>query len=172
MSDTRRAAMLDALADHVLAHGLAASSLRPLAKAAGLSDRMLLYHFKDKNAVLAATLATIASRLTVMLGDAVAAPMPLPEVRARLVPLLLGDALWPYMRVWLEMAALAAQGDALFAEVGEAIGRGFYAWGYAQVAAPTPERRAIDAAQLLTSLEGMVLLKSIGMEDVARLAAG
>ena len=39
--EDRRALLLGKLADHVLAHGLSASSLRPLAKAAGTSDRML-----------------------------------------------------------------------------------------------------------------------------------
>jgi len=38
----RHDALIDWLADHVLAHGLSASSLRPLAKAAGTSGRMLL----------------------------------------------------------------------------------------------------------------------------------
>jgi AcrR family transcriptional regulator len=109
-SGERHAVLVGALADHVLAHGLSASSLRPLAKAAGVSDRMLLYYFKDKAEVMAASLALIAQRLTVILDAAAGAPVPLAALRARLAPVLLADALWPYMRLWLEMAALAAQG--------------------------------------------------------------
>ena len=45
----KRAALIDKLADHVLADGLLHASLRPLAKAVGTSDRMLLYYFKDKD---------------------------------------------------------------------------------------------------------------------------
>jgi AcrR family transcriptional regulator len=52
-SDDRLSLLLDRLADYVLAHGLTASSLRPLARAAGTSDRMLLYYFADKDAVMA-----------------------------------------------------------------------------------------------------------------------
>jgi AcrR family transcriptional regulator len=169
-SDSRRAAILDALADHVLAHGLAASSLRPLAKAAGLSDRMLLYYFKDKAEVIAATLETIAARQMAVMGAAAGPPLPLAQLRARLAALLLAEDAWPYMRLWLEAAALAAQGDGLFAAIGERIGRAFLDWGAAQLAAETPEQRADDAAQLLTMIEGLVLLKAIGMEDVARRA--
>ena len=169
-AEIRRAVILDVLADHVLAHGLAASSLRPLARAAGISDRMLLYYFKDKADVTAAVLDVIAARLTVMLGDASGAPLPVAELRAQLLGALMDDAIWPYMRIWLEMAALAAQGDAVFANAGEAIGRGFYAWGLAQIAAETSEQRAIDAARLLVTIEGIVLLKSLGMGDVAQLA--
>jgi AcrR family transcriptional regulator len=169
-SDTRRAAILDALADHVLAHGLAASSLRPLAKAAGLSDRMLLYYFKDKTEVVAAVLETIAARQMALMGAAAGPPLPLAQLRARLAASLLAEDAWPYMRLWLEAAALAAQGDVLFADIGERIGRAFLAWGAAQLDAEGPEQRAREAAQLLVSVEGMVLLHSIGMVDVARLA--
>ena len=169
-SDTRRAAILDALADHVLAHGLAASSLRPLAKAAGLSDRMLLYYFKDKTEVVGAVLETIATRQMAVMGAAAGPPLPLAQLQTRLAASLLADDAWPYMRLWLEAAALAAQGDAMFAAIGERIGRAFLAWGSAQLAADTPAARELDAARLLTSFEGMVLLKAIGMEDVARRA--
>ena len=40
--------LLPLLAAYVLEHGLAGLSLRPLAAAAGTSDRMLLYHFASK----------------------------------------------------------------------------------------------------------------------------
>ena len=42
-TDKDRTRLLDRLAAHVIAHGLSAASLRPLAKAAGTSDRMLMY---------------------------------------------------------------------------------------------------------------------------------
>jgi AcrR family transcriptional regulator len=44
---TRRAEIIQRLTDYVLAEGLSAASLRPLAKAAGTSDRLLLYYFND-----------------------------------------------------------------------------------------------------------------------------
>lgn len=55
--------MLAAATDHVLAHGLAGSSLRPLAEALGISHRMLLYDFGNKEALLAAVLAEARRRL-------------------------------------------------------------------------------------------------------------
>ncbi len=167
-SDTRRSELLDKLADHLLAHGIAGSSLRPLAAAAGLSDRMLLYHFKDKAEVMAATLECVAARMVVLLGaNTAATPLPFDALRARLVPIVLDDTLWPFMRLWLEMAARAGQGDALYREIGGQIGRGFLAWGSAQLDSEDPAR---DAARLLVTVEGMVLLKSVGLEDVARAA--
>ncbi|MFY8208820.1 MAG: TetR/AcrR family transcriptional regulator, partial [Caulobacter sp.] len=45
--DEQRARVIAVLADHLLATGLSQASLRQLAAAAGVSDRMLLYYFAD-----------------------------------------------------------------------------------------------------------------------------
>ncbi len=167
----RRAEIIERLADHVLLHGLSASSLRPLAKAAGTSDRMLLYYFADKAEMMTATLGVIALRMQAAM-EARKAPEPLPL--ERLQPLLLDiiadDAMWPFMRVWLEIASLAAQGDAFYRAVGEAIGRGFLDWGSSQISAPSDAQRQKDAVKLLVIAEGMTLLKSIGLDVDAKAA--
>lgn len=169
--EDRRAAILERLADHVLAEGLDASSLRPLAKAADTSDRMLLYYFKDKAELIEAILAVVSQRLMVLLmAEAAPEPLPLERLRARLAGVLLADELWPYMQLWLEIASGAARGDPIYKDVGERIGRGFYAWAAAQLASPTTEARERDAARLLTAIEGMALLKALGMADVAEKA--
>jgi AcrR family transcriptional regulator len=167
--DDRRAAVLERLADHMLAEGIGASSLRPLAKAAQTSDRMLLYYFKDKAELTAATLDVVVARLVAVLGaQPASAPLPYDKLLPKMAALVLADDIWPYMRLWLEVASLAARGDVLFQAIGEKIGRGFLAWDAAQLDSATPEAREADAARLLVTIEGMVLLKSIGMEDVCR----
>lgn len=63
---TRRTARRDELAqaatDVVLAEGLIGLSLRPLAASLGTSDRMLLYHFDDKDDLVATVLRTSIDR--------------------------------------------------------------------------------------------------------------
>ncbi len=171
--DTRRAEIIERLADHVLAHGLSASSLRPLAKAAGMSDRMLLYYFTDKAEMMTATLGVVAMRIMVAM-EARKAPEPLPF--EQLLPIMLDaivdDEMWPFMRVWLEIASLAAKGDAFYRAVGEQLGRGFLSWGAAQIAAPDEAERQREAARMLVMAEGMVVLKSIGLDRDARAAFG
>jgi AcrR family transcriptional regulator len=170
-SDDRREALLEKLADHVLAEGLSASSLRPLARAAGISDRMLLYYFKDKAEVIAAVLERIALRLVKML-DAHRAPAPLPmeALRQALLATVFDEALWPYMRIWLEVASLAARGDPLYRDIGAQIGRGFLAWGMTQLDSPAPQVRATDAARLMVAIEGALVLRSLGLHDVVATA--
>jgi len=166
----RRAALIERLTDHVLAQGLSSSSLRPLAAAAGTSDRMLLYYFRDKTELIGAVLENVAARMVVALTARIAPePLPFDTLCAHLSAVLLADEFWPYMQLWLEIASLAARGDPVMLMVGEQIGRGFLAWGAVQLAGP-PDTRDADSARLLVTIEGLVLLKSIGMADVGQLA--
>lgn len=169
----RRAAIIERLADHVLEHGLVTASLRPLAKAAGTSDRMLLYYFTDKSEIIAATLARIAERMTVALAERTAPrPLPLDALVQHLSAIVLEEQFWPYMCVWLELASRAGRGDPDYMGVAEQIGQGFLGWGAMQLDAPNDQVRARDAARLLVIIEGMVLVKAIGLGDVVDQVSG
>ena len=165
--DTRRAEIVERLTEYVLAEGLSASSLRPLAKAAGTSDRMLLYYFKDKSEIITAVLQQISTQLVEIVGTHTAdEPLPVDALRRKLAGIVFEDALWPYMRIWLEVASRAAMGDPYYRAVGEQIGRGFLEWGKMQLKFDSDAQRDIDAARLLVSIEGMLFLKSIGLDDI------
>ena len=133
---------------------------------------MLLYYFPDKDALIAAVLEVIAARMLALL-DAGKAPRALPyaELRAALLDVVFAEDLWPFMRLWLELASRAAHGDGLFRRVGEQLGRGFLAWGAAQLDSRDEATRAAEAARLLVAIEGTLLLKSIGLDDVAARAS-
>ena len=67
-AETRREALLAACTDHVLAEGLIGLSLRPLAKAVGTSDRMLIYHFGSRDGLVAAIVDESTNRSVDYLG--------------------------------------------------------------------------------------------------------
>jgi len=168
-SASRREAVIDKIADYVLAEGLSASSLRPLAEAAGTSDRMLLYYFKDKAELMAAALERVSARfaghLQAQLSGKRLAYEPL---RKKVVKIVLAPEAAPYMRVWLEIAANAGRGDPFYRAVGGALARGFLAFTEAQLDVP-PARRRTEALTLLAAVEGTMLLHSLGLDEVARL---
>jgi AcrR family transcriptional regulator len=58
----RREELAQGATDYVLEHGLIGLSLRPLAAALGTSDRMLLYHFSDKDDLVATVLRVATDR--------------------------------------------------------------------------------------------------------------
>ncbi len=59
---SRRDELLELATDHVLTHGLIGLSLRPLAAAIGTSDRMLIYHFASRDALVTAIIARVNDR--------------------------------------------------------------------------------------------------------------
>jgi AcrR family transcriptional regulator len=169
-ADDRRDALVDALADHLLDVGLAGASLRSFAAVAETSDRMLLYYFKDKAEIVAAAMARVAERMTVALTDfAGPARLPLAEATVRVVAFASSAEMRPGMQLWLEAASAAARGDALCRTVGEAVARGFVAWGQTLLDSP-PEHLAADAARLMLAAEGAVFLSAVGLDDIVALA--
>lgn len=169
--DTRREAAIERMADHVLKEGLGAATLRPLAAAAGTSDRMLLYYFSDKDEALAETLTRIAMRLTAMLDAAMPA-----GVRLDFHTLL--GTLWgatgtpelrPYMSVWIELAAAAARDRHPHTGIAKSIMTGFAAWAADHLDAPEADRDG-QAALLIATLDGLLLLAAAGRQDLAEAA--
>ena len=60
--------LLEACADHALAHGLP-DRLEPLARATGTSTRMLIYHFGTRDVLLRAVLERARQRQVTTFGD-------------------------------------------------------------------------------------------------------
>jgi AcrR family transcriptional regulator len=160
--------LLAAMSAHVLDHGLTAASLRPLAKAAGTSDRMLIYYFGSKAALIDAVLVRLSHDLAQALGES------MPHQRARsfrecateIMALLRSRRFKPYMRVWLEIVAAAARGDKASGTTAAAILAGFIPWLAGRLPAdePDPQQRA---RMLLTLIEGALVMDSCGMSEVA-----
>jgi AcrR family transcriptional regulator len=165
-----QARWLDDIADHILANGLGSSSLRALAKAAGTSDRMLLYYFTDKAELIGAALETIAARtIALLVARAAPKPQPFAAVLTHFAGLIYDAELLPHQRLFLEIASRSANGDPVYRTVGERLGRGFHAWCMAQIES---EDRDADAARLLVTMEGVVFLSGIGLRDVCEAALG
>lgn len=161
--------LLPLLAAHVLAHGLGGASLRPLAKAAGTSDRMLLYHFGTKEALIADLLGYLARTYAAAL-DAALAGERAPTRGAALARILKharSDAMRPFMQLWWEIVAGSARGvegyqPAAHAMMGELLG-----WLEGQMPQGDPDPKG-GARYLLTLIEGTLMLAAIGHADVAR----
>ena len=113
-----RAALLDAVAAHLLTHGLAGVSLRELADASGVSSRMLVHHFGSKERLLAGALGEARRQQRAAFEDRLRARP------GRPYPTVLADA-WrwfgskeaqPYLRLFGELHALARQPASPYAD--------------------------------------------------------
>ncbi len=162
-SAAKRKEIADKIADFILAEGLLAANLRPLASAAGLSDRMLLYYFKDKEDVITSGMARVMERLgSHLLALAEGGPRPYKDLEASLLKVTLSGELWPYMCVWLETAALAARGDPIFRRLGGEIAQGFQSWIAAMLLHDQDGPQDAAAERLLRTIEGAIVLSSVG----------
>lgn len=165
-----RDSLLPPLMAHVLEHGLGQASLRPLAKAAGTSDRMLIYHFGSKAALVTDLLTHIAGVYAGIL-DTVLAAAPPAASRAELITRILAQnadpAMAPFMRLWWEIVAGAARGLPGFAPAAEAMVTKLLAWLAAQMPAGDPDP-AGGARFLLAAIEGAMMLGAVGHAHTAR----
>ncbi|MDX5384043.1 MAG: TetR/AcrR family transcriptional regulator [Rhodobacterales bacterium] len=168
LSDDRRQAWLDGMAQHVLAHGLNNASLRPLAQAVGTSDRMLIYHFGSKEGLIDALLRHLAGGFVAGLEAALppGRAASLPDCLAEVVALLRNPAMAGYARVWLDILSAAAGGDAAHRQAGQDIMAGFALWLEGRLPEGTAQPAAVAEA-LLTLLEGVIVMDSIGQQGMA-----
>jgi AcrR family transcriptional regulator len=159
-----RTVLLDALAAHVLEHGLNTASLRPLAAAAGTSDRMLIYHFGSKDGLIAALLRHLADQMQSGLTAALP-PGPFAsetELLLVIVGLMRSAPFQPYVRVWFDILSAAAQGQTAHRAAGREILELYRDW----IADRHPDGPAA-APRLLALVEGILVLDALGQTALA-----
>jgi AcrR family transcriptional regulator len=161
-----RQAALARMAAHVLDHGLQTATLRPLAAAAGTSDRMLIYHFGSRDALLGEVLghltADLGARLAAGLGTATSLGSTV--FLSRVWAVASAPALRPYMRIWLELAAVASREQGARLDLARGIVDFFLGWVRARLVRPD------DAELVLVLFEGLLVLQEAGQPDTVQAA--
>lgn len=161
--------LLPALAAFVLENGLAGASLRPLAKAAGTSDRMLIYHFGNKEALVSDILGHIADTYTAALDDALGQEraQTRQQVVARILAQTREPAMQPFQALWWEIVAGAVRGLTGYREAAERVMTGLLGWLETQMPENDPDPES-GARYLLTIIEGALMLGTVGHARTAR----
>lgn len=152
------------MAAHVLAHGLNDASLRPLARAAGTSDRMLIYHFGTKDRLVAELLTHLGALFRTLL-DASLPPGRFGSEREAVLAILelmrAPDARG-FMRVWFDILAASARGSVPHRQTGRDILQGLHGWLAARLPEDAPDTDT-RAADLLTRIEGIMVAEEVGL---------
>ncbi len=113
---SRRDLLAERATDYALEHGLIGLSLRPLAADLGTSDRMLLYHFADKDD-LVATILRVSNDRSVAALEALPTGDDLADGVRRLWQALRQGRLEQCQRLYVEAAALGLFGKEPYASV-------------------------------------------------------
>ena len=159
--------LLPKLAAHVLEHGLADASLRPLAKAAGTSDRMIIYHFKSKDGLVTALLEHVAA----MYSQALEMAWPTEQAASRrecaqrLLAIGRAPMFAPFLKLWWEIVAGAARGDAAYRASAAAMMDSQLAWFEAHLPPDDPDPKA-GARLVALAVEGSLMMDALGLGGV------
>jgi AcrR family transcriptional regulator len=106
----RREELLAQVTDYVLSEGLIGLTLRPLADAIGTSDRMLIYHFGSRDALVTGVVAESTRRAIEAVEQVPAAPTIRSAVN-RLWAAYLTEPLHSCLRIYLQAAATGLIGQ-------------------------------------------------------------
>lgn len=154
---------VERIAHHLLTEGLNKTGLRLLAEVAGTSDRMLIYYFGSKDALLDEVLGAIAANVTVQLDTLLGTqPRPASELLTQLTAIMSDEAFEPAIQLWFELVGQAARGEEPYLSNARLLANNWIGW----IAAHLEEGSADgtvkqDASDLYAHLEGRLMLKMI-----------
>lgn len=154
-ADIKKQQAVARIADYLLAEGLNKTGLRLLGEVAGTSDRMLIYYFGSKDALLDEVLGAIAANVTVqldtLLGDQ---PRPADVLLAELTALMTNAAFKPAIQLWFELVGLAVRGEEPYLSNAKVLVNNWIAWIAAHL-----DNAEQDPGDLYAHLEGRLMLK-------------
>ena len=162
-----------ALARHLLDSGLSRTSLRQLAGAAGISDRMLLYYYADKAEALSAAMAAVAAQLAGQLASAMPGNERLSprELVGAAVRFTAGAEARPVMRLWIEVVAAAARGETPFPGLANGIAEGFIDWAEARLDPSGLADPRATSAGIIALIDGLAVVAVCADEALVARAA-
>ena len=156
----RRVALAHEIAALLLRDGLRDVGLRGLAARLGTSDRMLIYHFGTKDRLVTDALEQVDAQLTVLLAARGGGPRVTPgQFLAGVLALADDPEVMPFMRLWMEVIARGARGEAPYDRIGPAVVRSWTAWIEGRLIPSAGPPEPARPAALLSIIEGMSLLE-------------
>jgi len=160
-TEVKKQIIIEKLADYLLANGMKEASLRRLAAAADMSDRMLLHYFVNKDELLTAALILISERLIAILEGARSEQLPYRILLPHLAGMMKNPQIRPFLRLWLELVSLSAGDEVSCHAAAQQIRDIFFDWMAAVLKVQREEERKPLAALAFATIEGLVLLDAL-----------
>lgn len=154
-----RSAALERIARFLMSGDLSRTSLRGLALAAGLNDRVFALHFRDRSEALKEASALLRGEFgqrlaTALPGAARMSPEALSETARQVIE---APAVKPYMSLWLEIIGAGARGEAPFVDIAASVISQILDWMETRLDIDDPADRRAMAGLIFTSLNPIVM---------------
>jgi AcrR family transcriptional regulator len=160
------------IANLLQARGVAQIPLREIAAELDTSDRMLLYYFGDKAALIDASVREVSNRFNAGLAAALRKQAYSPqELLSEMARLVISPKLAPMMHVWNDVAALGARGEEPYRAIAAGFVQNAIGWFDGKLSVPEGVKRRVIARLLLIIIEGVRIVDSVhddGSKDALR----
>lgn len=156
----KREQIVQHVTQHMIENGLADVGLRKLAQAAGTSDRMLIYYFETKDALIGQVLQGIAANLARQLDAVLGQHKRSAEALQKELLILSSSKQFDMIiRLWFEIVGFAVRGEEPYATSATKIAHNWIGWIHNRLENP----QTGQATAVFAELEGKLMLKLIGV---------
>ncbi len=143
-----------------------------VAKRLGISDRMVVYYFPTKEALISEVLLALGGELQALLEQAFGAQrLPAADLARRAWPLLTTPAADRIFAIFFELTGLASAGTEPYRSIAALMIDGWTDWMAPYVEGSTPAVRRRRALALEAQLDGLLLMRRIAGAEAADAAA-
>ncbi|MGK0701359.1 TetR/AcrR family transcriptional regulator [Priestia flexa] len=115
--EKRKNQIVQDISIYILENGVQTATLRNLAEAASTSDRMLMHYFRDKEELLTVALNSITDEFITILDSARTEQKNFVDLLPYLREMMKHPGIKPYIKLCLELAAIAAKKKNLFTQL-------------------------------------------------------
>ena len=158
--DDKKTLFAARVAEFLLRDGMKDKGIRSLARAAGTSDRMLIYYFGTKDQLIEHSLEFIVSQLASTLDDALGTKRrSAAKLTKQLIELDTSPELTPTVQLWFEIVGLAARGVEPYKTKSVEIATTWLTC----IESRLPAKEAHKTNDVFATLEGHLLLHVIGL---------
>ena len=154
-TQSKRQQIVVSVADHLLKEGLRNSSLRAMGDSVGISDRMVVYYFDKKDALVREALLLIAENLTEWLDKALPGRnVSGAQLVRTLTDLSKSGGTKPLQELWFELVGLAIRGEEPYKTAAGLFVEEYEDW----IRGKLPARDKHRTAAILAEIEGTLMI--------------
>jgi AcrR family transcriptional regulator len=168
-----RPEILSAAVDTALDQGVARLTFATVAKRLSISDRMVVYYFPSKSALVTSVAETLAAGLVDLLDAAFGSDPATPdELTRRAWDLLTTPDADRVFALYFQVVGLAAAGDDLYRALARQLVESWVAWLVPRVTGATDAERRANAIATVAQVDGLLLARQVLGPDARQAALG
>lgn len=162
--DQKKECIVEKLMCHLLKHGMSNSSIRQLAKAADVSDRMLLHYFENKEEVIKIVMFKLTDQLINALNVNMK-KLAFKDFIDYAIKVISDDETRKYTRMALELATNTVDGEEYCKDIAKKIFANFFDWINECIEETNEEEKLKQVSMAYVIIEGLVILDRVGVAE-------